>query len=82
MAEFSHRERVPEPAWSGCSVRRRCSAPWSRRATECPAAASAGALACVASLWGLSVEELSAAKLDVADARFPLVACAHAEKAR
>jgi hypothetical protein len=39
-------------------------------------------LACVASLWGLSVEELSAAKLDVADARFPLVTCAHAEKAR
>jgi hypothetical protein len=40
------------------------------------------ALARVASLWGLSVEELSAAKLDVADARFPLVACAHAEKVR
>jgi hypothetical protein len=119
----------PEPAWSGCCVRRRCSAPWSRRPTECPAAASAGAtyeacpsaigaattggrrssattssgssvvsgagrtptrststgtsaLARVASLWGPSVEELSAAKPDVADPRFPLVACAHAEKTR
>ena len=38
-------------------------------------------LACVASLWGLSVEELSAGELDVTDPRFPLVACAHAEKA-
>ena len=39
-------------------------------------------LACVASLWGPSVEEISATELDVADPRFPLVACAHAEKAR
>jgi hypothetical protein len=39
-------------------------------------------LACVASVWGPSVEELSAEKLDVADPRFVLVACAHAEKAR
>ena len=38
--------------------------------------------ACVASLWGPSVEELSAEELDVADPRFPLVACAHSEKAR
>lgn len=122
-------------------MRRRCSAPWSRRAAGCPAAASTGAayegcpsaigtattggrrssarvdphdpgtdfwrstpnglaellhrlgmpasvagygnvLACVASLWGPSVEELSAEKLDVAHPRFLLVACAHAEKAR
>jgi hypothetical protein len=39
-------------------------------------------LACVASLWGLPVEELSAEELDVADPRFALVACAHAENAR
>jgi hypothetical protein len=39
-------------------------------------------LACVASLWGPSVEELSAEELDVADPRFSLVACAHAGKAR
>jgi hypothetical protein len=39
-------------------------------------------LACVASLWGSSVEELSAEELDVADPRLPLVARAHAEKAR
>ena len=38
-------------------------------------------LACVAALWRLSVEELSAEELDVADPRFPLVAYAHAEKA-
>lgn len=38
-------------------------------------------LACVAALWGLAVEELSAEELDFADPRFPLVACAHAEKA-
>jgi hypothetical protein len=38
-------------------------------------------LACVAALWGLSVEELSSEELDFADPRFPLVACAHAEKA-
>lgn len=31
---------------------------------------------------GPSVEELSAEELDVADPRFPLVACAHSEKAR
>ena len=29
-------------------------------------------LASVAALWGLSVEELSAEELDVADPRFPL----------
>jgi hypothetical protein len=39
-------------------------------------------LARVVSLWGPSVEELSAEELDVADPRIPLVACAHAEKAR
>jgi hypothetical protein len=39
-------------------------------------------LACVASLWGPSVKEPSAEELDVADSRVPLVACAHAEKAR
>jgi hypothetical protein len=39
-------------------------------------------LACVASLWGPSVEKLSAEELDVADPRFSLVACAHTEKAR
>jgi SAM-dependent methyltransferase len=39
-------------------------------------------LACAAALWGLSVEELSAEELDSVDPRFPLVACAHAEKAR
>jgi hypothetical protein len=39
-------------------------------------------LACVAFLWRPSVEELSAEELDVADPHFPLVACAHAEKAR
>jgi hypothetical protein len=38
-------------------------------------------LACVASLWGLSVEELDAGELGTTDPRFPLVACAHAEKA-
>jgi hypothetical protein len=42
----------------------------------------ANALACVASLWGPSVEELSAEELDVADPHVPLVACAHTEKAR
>jgi hypothetical protein len=41
-----------------------------------------GMPACVASLWGPSVEELSAEELDVADPHFSLVACAHAEKAR
>lgn len=39
-------------------------------------------LACVASLWGPSVEELSAEELDVADPHVPLVAGAHTEKAR
>lgn len=39
-------------------------------------------LACVASLWGPSVKEPSAEELDVADPHYPLVACAHAEKAR
>jgi hypothetical protein len=39
-------------------------------------------LARVVSLWGPSVEELSAEVLDVADPRIPLVARAHAEKAR
>lgn len=39
-------------------------------------------LACVASLRGPPVEGLSAEGLDVADPRFALVACAHAEKAR
>ena len=39
-------------------------------------------LACVASLWGPSVEELSAEELDVADPHLPLVACADTEKAR
>jgi hypothetical protein len=39
-------------------------------------------LACVASLWGPSAEELSAEELDVADPHFPLVACAYTEKAR
>jgi hypothetical protein len=39
-------------------------------------------LACAASLWGPSVEELGAEELAVADPRFPLVAWAHAEKAR
>jgi hypothetical protein len=38
--------------------------------------------ACVAPLWGPSVEELRAEELDVADPHVPLVACAHAEKAR
>jgi SAM-dependent methyltransferase len=37
-------------------------------------------LACVSALWGLSVQDLSAAELDVTDPRFPLVACAYAEK--
>jgi hypothetical protein len=36
----------------------------------------------VASLWGPSVEELSAEELDVADPHFSLVACAYTEKAR
>lgn len=39
-------------------------------------------LACVASLLGPSVDELSLEELDVADSHVPLVACAHAEKAR
>ena len=39
-------------------------------------------LACIASLWGPPVEELSAEELDVADPHFPLVACAYTEKAR
>ena len=39
-------------------------------------------LACVASMWGPSVDELSLEELDVADPHVPLVACAHAEKAR
>jgi hypothetical protein len=37
-------------------------------------------LACVSALWGLSVEDLSAEELDPVDPRFPLVACAYAEK--
>jgi hypothetical protein len=37
-------------------------------------------LACVAALWGLSVQDLSAEELDVNDPCFPLVACAHADK--
>jgi SAM-dependent methyltransferase len=37
-------------------------------------------LACVSALWGLSVQDLSAEELDVTDPRFPLVACAYAEK--
>jgi SAM-dependent methyltransferase len=37
-------------------------------------------LACVAALWGLSVQDLSAEELDFIDPRFPLVACAYAEK--
>ncbi len=37
-------------------------------------------LGCVCALWGLSVEELSPEELDFADPRFPLVACAHAQK--
>jgi hypothetical protein len=39
-------------------------------------------LACVSALLGLSVEDLSAAELEVNDPRFPLVACAYAEKPR
>jgi hypothetical protein len=39
-------------------------------------------LACVASLRGPSVEEISAEELDVVDPHFPLVACAYTEKAR
>lgn len=39
-------------------------------------------VACVASLWGLSVQDLSAEELDLNDPRFPLIACAHAEKRR
>jgi hypothetical protein len=34
----------------------------------------------VSALWGLSVQDLSAEELDVTDPRFPLVACAYAEK--
>jgi hypothetical protein len=37
-------------------------------------------LACVATLWGPSVQDLSAEELDVNDSCFPLVACAHADK--
>jgi SAM-dependent methyltransferase len=37
-------------------------------------------LACVSALWGLSVQDLSAEELDATDPRFPLVACAYAEK--
>jgi hypothetical protein len=37
-------------------------------------------LACVSALWGLSVQDLSAEELDFNDPRFPLVACAYAEK--
>jgi hypothetical protein len=37
-------------------------------------------LACVSALWGLAVQDLSAEELDVTDPRFPLVACAYAEK--
>jgi drug/metabolite transporter superfamily protein YnfA len=39
-------------------------------------------LVCATSLWGPSVEGLSAEELDVADPLFPLAACAYAEKAR
>ena len=35
---------------------------------------------CVSALWGLSVQDLSAEELDATDPRFPLVACAYAEK--
>ena len=45
-------------------------------------AAPTPVLACVACLWGPSVEELSAEELDVADPHLPLVACAYTEKAR
>jgi hypothetical protein len=37
-------------------------------------------LACASALWGLSVEDLSVEELDFVDPRFPLVACAYAEK--
>ncbi len=37
-------------------------------------------LACVAALWDLSVQGLSAEELDVNDLCFPLVAGAHADK--
>lgn len=37
-------------------------------------------LACVSALWGLSVQDLSPEELDLVDQRFPLVACAYAEK--
>jgi len=37
-------------------------------------------LACVAALWGLSVQDLSAEELYVNNPCFPLVACAHADK--
>jgi hypothetical protein len=37
-------------------------------------------LTCVAALWGLSVQDLSAEELHITDPRFPLVARAHAEK--
>jgi hypothetical protein len=49
-----------------------------------PAAVSGygNVLACVASIWGLSVQERSVEELDLNDPRFPLVACAHAEKPR
>jgi hypothetical protein len=39
-------------------------------------------LACLASLRGPSVEGLNAEELEVAEPRFPLVACAHAEEAK
>ena len=57
------------------------------RATVSPTVAASVAgygnvLACVTSLWGPSVEELSAEELDVADPRLLLAACAYAEKAR
>lgn len=37
-------------------------------------------LACVAALWGLSVQDLSAEELDGKHPYFPPVACAHADK--
>ena len=39
-------------------------------------------LACVSARWGLSVQDLSTEELELADPRFPLVVCAHAEKPR